>query len=463
VVPRPGTPTPTDHHVVFETAADLGFDVGTVLTFTLDFQKRGGHNLGRLRLAVSTAPRPVGPDGPAMPRAVARSLDTPRSARTPAQAAAVLKWYRTIDPEWSALKRAADDHARTAPRRHTVKALISSEGLPAVRLHTQGADFLEKTHILKRGDPNQKLDEATQSFLQVLMTASDGARHWQEAPPSGWRTSFRRTALANWITDPSQGAGHLLARVVVNRLWQHHFGRGIVATPSDFGAQGEPPSHPELLDWLATELIRNHWQLKPIHRLIMASAVYHEGSSSDPARTRLDHENTLFWRHSRQRLEAEVIRDAMLAVAGQLDRTPYGPGTLDEGQKRRSIYFTVKRSKLIPMMLLFDAPDALQGIAVRPSTTIAPQSLLLMNSPIVRAWAGGFAARLAPAARNSPAQAVRLGYEIALGRPPRGDELRDAVAFLAAQQATYGPDGLEPALTDFCQVVMGLNEFIYIE
>jgi hypothetical protein len=349
------------------------------------------------------------------------------------------------------------------PKRHTVKALISSEGLPAVRLHTQGADFLEKTHFLKRGDPNQKLDEATQGFLEVLITAPEQERHWQVKPPPGSRTSFRRAALAGWITDEKQGAGHLLARVIVNRLWQHHFGRAIVATPSDLGVQGDRPTHPELLDWLASELIRGGWRLKPLHRLIMTSAVYRESGVADPERLRLDHDNTLFWRHPRQRLEAEVIRDAMLAASGLLDRTMAGPGTLDEAQRRRSVYFMTKRSKLIPMMLLFDAPDGLQGIGVRSTTTIAPQSLLLMNSPIVRSWAAGFAARLAPAARRSTAEAVALGYAIALGRPPRGSEQADSLAFLEAQQARYGPDGLEPALADFCQVLMGLNEFIYIE
>ena len=131
------------------------------------------------------------------------------------------------------------------------KAMICSEGLPPIRLHSQGADFLTETHFLKRGDPNQKDGVATQGFLQVLTRSAEGEKHWQVAPPKGWRTSYRRRSLANWITDVEYGAGHLLARVIVNRLWQHHFGRGIVATPSDFGLQGDRPTHPELLDFLA--------------------------------------------------------------------------------------------------------------------------------------------------------------------------------------------------------------------
>ena len=459
IVPKLGM----DHAAVFETEREVGTPGGTILTFTLDFQKNAGHSIGRVRIAVTTAPGPVALDGLAVPQAVAPLLDTPRPERTALQSAALLKWYRTLDPDWRALKQAADEHDRTAPKLNTLKAMISSEGLPPVRLRTQGADFLEKTHFLKRGDPNQKQDEAAQGFLHVLMNAPDEERHWQAAPPPGWRTSFRRAALARWITDADHGAGHLLARVIVNRLWQHHLGRGIVATPSDFGVQGEKPTHPELIDWLATELIKEGWHLKPIHKLIMSSAVYQESAASDPARLRLDHDNTLFWRHPPQRLEAEVIRDAMLAVSGLLDPTMGGPGSLDEAQRRRSVYFMIKRSKLIPMMLLFDAPDAVQGVGVRSTTTIAPQSLLIMNSPIVRDWAAGFARRLEATARESRAGAVRRGYQIALGRPPEGPEEADALAFLEAQENAYGSGRLGPALADFCQILMGLNEFIYIE
>jgi hypothetical protein len=319
---------------------------------------------------------------------------------------------------------------------------------------------LEQTHFLRRGDPNQKQEVAQPGFLRVLSASSADEAAWQVEPPKGWRTSYHRTSLANWITDVDQGAGSLLARVIVNRVWQHHFGRGLVATPSDFGAQGERPSHPELLDWLAGELIRNDWRLKPIHRLIMTSAVYRQSARIDPAKDQDDHANTLVWRVPRRRLEAEVIRDAMLSVAGQLDARMFGPGTLDEAQRRRSVYFTVKRSRLIPMLVLFDAPDALQGLGVRASTTIAPQSLLLMNNPIVRGWAAGFARQVASQANGSPAEAVRIAYERALGRPPTAEELVDAIDFLGRGDVQ---NGLERSLADFCQVLFSLNEFVYVE
>ncbi|HTE18854.1 MAG TPA: DUF1553 domain-containing protein, partial [Armatimonadota bacterium] len=380
---------------------------------------------------------------------------------------ALLRAYRTIDPGWRKLNDAVQAHLAQAPKPKTEKMLISSEGVPAVRLHTQGDDFLKETHFLKRGDPGLKDGVAAPGFLQVLMNTPAAEKRWQAAPPPGWRTSYRRRALAGWITDTEAGAGHLLARVIVNRLWQHHMGRGIVATPSDFGAQGEKPTHPELLDWLARELIRNGWRLKPIHRLMMTSAVYLQSSRVEPAKAKADPANKLFGRHPRRRLEAEVIRDSMLAVSGLLDRNQFGPGTLDESHKRRSIYFTVKRSKLVPVLQIFDAPDALQGMAVRSTTTVAPQALLLLNNSNVRDYARSFAKRIAPKPDTPHDEAVRAGYVTALGRQPTAAELADTTAFLQAQVAASRAAGAanaeEQALADFCQVLMGLNEFVYID
>ena len=153
---------------------------------------------------------------------------------------------------------------------------------------------------------------------------------------------MRRSALANWLTDVDSGAGHLLARVIVNRLWQHHFGRGIVATPSEFGATGDRPTHPELLDWLAGELIKNGWRLKPIHKLIMTSAVYKQGGETDDKRLAADRANTLFWHRPGRRLEAEVIRDSMLAVSGSLDETMFGMISEHSGAATSMYHVTVE-------------------------------------------------------------------------------------------------------------------------
>jgi hypothetical protein len=256
--------------------------------------------------------------------------------------------------------------------------------------------------------------------------------------------------------------------VVVNRLWQHHFGRGIVATPSDFGAQGERPTHPELLDYLATELIKNGWRLKPIQKLVMTSGAYTQSCDYDAANAAADPDNRLLWRFNVRRLEAEAIRDSMLAVAGTLDERMYGPGSLDESMNRRSIYFTTKRSQMIPILQLFDAPDSLTGLGQRSSTTVAPQALAMMNNPRVLAYSRSFAKRLLPLAQDRATlpEAIWQGYEIALSRAPSADELNDAVAFVNEQAASYKASGkadaLELGLVDFCQAVLSLNEFVFI-
>jgi mono/diheme cytochrome c family protein len=460
-----------NHAAVFETATDVGFDGGTVLTFTLEFKNNAGHNIGRPRLALAVAPRPVGLDGEQLPQSVQpilAALDAdPTVKLTAEQRTILLRWYRTLDPQWQQLNKKVEDHHKAAPQPILTKVLICSEGVTPVRLHSQGADFFEQTYFLKRGDPNQKDGVAPQGFLQVLMRRPDQEKRWQVSPPPGWRTSYRRRALAGWITDVEQGAGALLARVIVNRLWQHHLGRGIVGTPSDFGFQGERPTHPELLDWLAQELIAGGWRLKPIHKHILMSAVYQQSAEQDKQKAAKDVDNRLCWCRPRSRLEAEVIRDAVLAVSGTLDERMFGPGTLDLSQKRRSIYFFVKRSKLIPTMVLFDAPDALQGIDRRPATTVAPQALLLMNSPMVRGCAESFARRISPRDDTPLADAVRSGYLIALGRRPGEAELADSVQFLQEQVDSYRADkkdnARQLALADFCQVLLGLNEFIYVD
>ena len=398
---------------------------------------------------------------------VLAKLNTPDAKLTDDERHTVFQWYRTTDAKWRELNQKVEAHQKTAPKPGTTKAMICSEGLPAIRLHTQGGDFLNETHFLKRGDPNQKESVATQSFLQVVMRSPEQEKHWQIAPPPGGRTSYRRRSLANWITDTDNGAGALLARVIVNRLWQHHFGTGIVATPSDFGFQGDRPTHPELLDWLAQELIDNGWRLKPLHKQIMMSAVYMQGTQYDKARAKIDDENRYYWRRAPRRLEAEIIRDNLLAVSGTLDPKQFGPGTLDPNMKRRSIYFFVKRSQLNPTMVLFDGPDALQGAEQRSTTTIAPQALMMMNNPVVRSCAESLAKRVAPPESKTSADAVTHACAVALGRQPTARELAVSVEFLKEQTAAYQKDGktnaAQLALADFCQALLESNEFIYID
>ena len=162
------------------------------------------------------------------------------------------------------------------------------------------------------------------------MNNGKASADWQEQPPVDWkRTSYRRTGLANWMTDVENGAGHLLARVAVNRIWHHHFGRGIVSTPNDFGLQGKLPSHPELLDYMARRFIASGWDVKALHRDIMLSATWQQNSSPSPKKAAADPDNQFLWRFTPRRLEAEIVRDSILSSAGQLDTRMYGPGTLD--------------------------------------------------------------------------------------------------------------------------------------
>ena len=357
-----------------------------------------------------------------------------------------------------------------------VKIQVGSEGLPPVENHADGRGyphFYPVTHVLSRGDPLQKEQVATQNFLPVLMRNGYDAAHWQEPPPENSPTSYRRRSFANWMTDVDNGAGHLLARVIVNRLWQHHIGRGLVATPNDFGMQGERPTHPELLDWLASELIRNGWRLKPIHKLILTSSAYRQGSQFHADNAAIDPQNAWCWRFEPRRLDAETVRDAVLACGGLLDRQMYGPGSLDEATLRRSVYFTVKRSQMISSMQLFDMPEPLVSIGSRASTTTAPQALWFMNGPVARRAAEGFAARLEePAARLANLKqpldaAVTEAFLVALAREPSQQErdhwLRMIDADIVDFTTAGHPDSRQRALVNFCQLLMSTNEFLYVE
>jgi len=347
------------------------------------------------------------------------------------------------------------------------KIQVTAEGFPHTKHHADDRGFphfYPKTFLLDRGDVARKKGEAEPGFLRVLMRDGKSPDYWRADPPPGpARSSFRRAALARWLTDTDLGAGHLAARVIVNRVWQHHFGRGLVATPNDFGAQGEAPSHPELLDHLALGLVRNGWTLKRLHKAIVTSAVYTQDSRTDEARARLDRENTLFWRHTPRRLEAEPIRDALLAVSGRLDPAMYGPGALDEAMRRRSVYFQIKRSQLIPTMMLFDWPEHLVSIGQRGTTTTAPQALMFLNSPLGRSSAEGLAARVSGA---PPEAAVRAAYRHCFSRAPTADEARLSASFLGRQADAYRAAGRPApetlARVDLCQALMSMSEFIYI-
>ena len=336
---------------------------------------------------------------------------------------------------------------------------------------------LGRSVFLERGSIDRKGKPLTSGFVNALMRP--------DVTEDRWLTQAKnnpRQALADWLVDVERGAGMLTARVIVNRLWQHHFGVGLVATPNDFGVQGEAPSHPDLLDWLAGELIRQQWRMRPIHRLIVRSSAYQQASAFDKAKAASDPDNRLLWRTTPRRLDAEAIRDAILSAGGKLDRTMFGPAVYpvipkeallpaaytawpntekdDPTTWRRSIYVFVKRSTPLPFFQAFDRADRTSSVGKRHRTTIVPQALHLVNDPLIRTQSALFADRVRKEAGANPTAQVQQAYRIALGRAPGEDEEKLLLAFLA-----NGPSRTNPALalTDLCQSILMLNEFIYIE
>jgi len=405
--------------------------------------------------------------GDGAPPEVTKLLAMPQDKWNDKQRKQVIDWFRTIEPEWVSLNKAVVEHAKAEP-----KPQLTNIYAAKVRGSTYnfGGDTYKVYH-LRRGNADNKQSEAKPGFLQVLLRDQGGFDRWlqtdlsTEATDSTPKPVAARIALGQWMSDTDQGAGHLLARVIVNRLWHHHFGRGIVSTTSDFGTRGERPTHPDLLDWLAGELIRGGWQLKPIHRLIMTSATYMQGNAITGTGRQHDPDNLLLWRRNARRLEAEVIRDSLLSVSGTLDRKQFGKGSLDQNMPRRSVYLTVKHGNLIPMMQLFDAPDAIQSTGDRQESTVAPQALAMLNSPLVHNLATKLAQRVRPNAETTIPEAINRAYETALSRPAAEEELTSMGAFIQRQTESRGSNGNAETLAfrDFCQVLLCMNEFVYVD
>ncbi|MCC6796393.1 MAG: DUF1553 domain-containing protein [Candidatus Hydrogenedentes bacterium] len=357
------------------------------------------------------------------------------------------------------------------------------------------------SYYLLRGNPDAKEAKVGLGFLAVLPGKNDERFNTAKIRPADAHTTFRRAALADWLTDADHGAGFLTARVIVNRLWNYHFGYGIVRTPNDFGRQGDRPTHPELLDWLANELVQNGWSLKHIHKLILMSAVYQQDSAFNEAAAKVDHDNKLLWRQNPKRLEAEIIRDATLSITGNLNTRMYGPGVfpyipadavatgstakwpLDakDGPDtwRRSVYVFVRRSARMPMIETFDAPDTVVSCGRRLATVTPTQSLSMMNSAFSSDQAKYLADRLRREQGDNREGWVRRAYALALNRAPSDQELALSLDFLEKQMqrhikqeaqektanyyALKDKDIVQSALTDFAQVILSLNEFVYVD
>lgn len=359
------------------------------------------------------------------------------------------------------------------------RALLASppKGLEmALCVSERGATVDEKTFILMRGSAAAQGDEVTPGFLSVLSPPEPTVPKLA----TGVASSGRRTAMANWIADPKNP---LTARVMANRLWQFHFGRGIVRSTSNFGFMGTAPTHPELLDWLSAEFVASGWKMKPIHRMIMLSNAYKQSSKAEAVALKKDPENELFWRFDMRRLEAEEIRDSILAANGSLNPKMYGPSILitlpkevlagqsvpgagwgnssPEEQARRSVYIKVKRSLPVPSLANFDSADVDATCPVRFATTQPTQALHMMNSQFVNDQARVFAQFATKNGGATPESRVKFVLWRTLQRPPTADEIQKGVQLMGNLEARGKTP--EQALDLFCLVALNLNEFIYLD
>jgi hypothetical protein len=344
------------------------------------------------------------------------------------------------------------------------------------------------THLLLRGKASRPGPKVEPGVPAVLVEK-------QPAFPSlGKHSSSRRLTIARWISDRDNP---LTARVIVNRVWQHHFGAGLVRTPSDFGVMGQPPTHPELLDWLAGWFVENRWSLKKLHRLIMTSNTYRMSKRSNKEYAAKDPENTFLWRFPYHRLEVEAIRDSALAASGQLNRKMYGPsmyphvprealaGSSDPDQiwkpfdereaSRRTIYAFIKRSLIVPMLEVLDVCDTTRSADKRLVSTVAPQALTLFNGDFVNRQARHFAKRLVKEVGMDARKQIERAYRLALCRPPTEREQQMMLRFLRVEtenllreagksESTLAANAARhKALEQMCRVMFNLNEFVYAD
>lgn len=313
----------------------------------------------------------------------------------------------------------------------------------------------------------------------VLQTLTDPGNEYQPLPPGGdIPMTGRRLGFAEWLTKPGGRPAALMARVHANRIWRQYFGRGIAATTDNLGIGGSPPTNPELLNHLAAYFVTRGWSQKALHRYIVTSTTYRQSSAPRPEGLAADPDNRSLWRWPIRRLEAEVIRDGMLAVAGQLDTTSFGPYVptrqtsvgevvVNEdvaGARRRSIYLQQRRSQTLSMLKVFDAPAIATVCTTRPSSTVPLQSLALLNSDFAILRGEAFAGRLLKETDGMPAEVVKRAWRLAVGRDPLPPEQVLAVEFIEAQKSQYtGADGPTRAVADFCQMLLASNAFLYLE
>jgi hypothetical protein len=379
--------------------------------------------------------------------------------------------------------------ARTAEVESQITALrTATPDLPRAYFAHEPSPTPPATHVLLRGKATRP-GIATGAGMPAVLV-----RQQPEFPPPGLHTSGRRITLARWIASRDNP---LTARVIVNRVWQFHFGEGLVRTPSDFGIMGEPPTHPELLDWLTNWFVENGWSFKKLHRLILTSNTYRMSKEWKDDYGASDPENQLLWRVPYRRLEVEAIRDSMLVVSGRLNPKMYGPAMFpfvpkealeghadrlsiwpayDEVESsRRTIYAHVKRSMIVPMLEVLDLCDTTKSSARRSVTSVAPQALTLFNGHFVNQQAAHFATRLASEAGSDPERQLELAFRLALCRSPtnieraalrsflQGESTRMRGEFNSVGQPVTEATARHRTLEQVCRVIFNLNEFAYTD
>lgn len=419
--------------------------------------------------------------------AVAAFLREPRQ-RTGDQRQLVNQYRETVEQEVTAALPPAVREKIHSFERQKIDLRKRQPDLPRGYFMHEPAAQAPPTSLLSRGRFDRPAFEVEPGVPLVLQLSGQRLAF----PPPGERTTLRRLTLANWIASPQNP---LTARVLVNRVWLWHFGEGLVRTPHDFGVMGQPPSHPELLDWLAVRFMSDGWSLKKLHRLIMTSNTYRMSKRSIPEYAAQDPENQLFWRVPYRRLEVEPLRDSVLFVSGRLDRRMFGPsvylyippealaGSADrdlawkpfneQTASRRTIYACIKRSLVVPLLEVLDLCDSTRTAPQRSVTCIAPQALTLFNGQFVNEQAAHFAQRLQQEAGPEPLHQIRLAFRLALSREPTPTEAAHLLAFLRdaagqpaaprAPPAKTSPAGhaQEQALVQLCRAIFNLNEFAY--
>jgi hypothetical protein len=348
-----------------------------------------------------------------------------------------------------------------------------------------------RTRLLIRGGEETPGAEVAPGFLRALCRSEAEALAKPAAPHPG--TSGRRTALARWLTDPGSPAAGLLARVLVNRVWKQLYGQGIVPTTDNFGAQGQPPTHPELLDWLARGFIEGGWRIKPLIRLMTVSTAYRQSSHERHLRdggagpATVDPGNELLWRQRLRRLESEVVRDSILGVSGDLSRAMGGPPVptrarpdghvvvaLDQlnrpsEQYRRSVYLVARRSYNLSLLTAFDQPLVATNCLRRASSAVPLQSLFMLHDALLADQAEHFAGRVERLAPATPSRRIEAAFRVALARRPNAREAEVCAGLLRRQAAAYFAAG-EPregaahrALAQLCLVLLNTSEFLFVE